>query len=89
MESVMAEVKPERRRWPRSRTLKAGRIVFNLKSSVVTCMVRNLTDHGALLVVESTAGIPQHFELLMEHELRGRPCMVVWQQEKQIGVTFG
>ena len=55
----------ERRRDHRNRTLKSGRIVFNDGQSVIDCIVRNLSDSGACLQVNSTAGIRQAFELFV------------------------
>ena len=40
----------EKRREPRTRTLKTARIVFNDGGSVIDCVVRNLSSQGALLV---------------------------------------
>jgi hypothetical protein len=39
-------------------TLKAGRIVFNQRRSVLDCTVRNLSSTGACPDVPSTVGIP-------------------------------
>ena len=77
----------ERRKTPRSRTLKSGKIVLNLHSSVVDCTVRNLTDHGALLFVQSLVGIPESFELVLENQAQ-RDCHVVWRGDNRLGVEF-
>lgn len=53
----------ERRTAQRHRTLKTGLIVFNGGRSTLTCVVRNLSDTGALLKVEISAGIPGGFAL--------------------------
>jgi hypothetical protein len=57
-----------RRRRERRRTLKAGKIIFNRKTSVVDCMVRNLSGDGACLQVDTIVGIPETFELLIAAE---------------------
>ena len=54
-----------RRERDRQRTLKSGKIVFNHKTSVVDCTVRNLSDTGACLQVGSAVGIPEIFDLLI------------------------
>jgi hypothetical protein len=51
------------------------------------CTVRNLTKAGALLKVASTVGIPDHFELKLEHE-NFRPCHVVWRRDDAMGIEF-
>jgi hypothetical protein len=49
----------DNRSYRRQRTLKAGRIVFNQRSSVFDCSIRNLSQTGACLNVPSTIGIPE------------------------------
>lgn len=78
----------ERRRIPRIRTLKSGKIVFNLHSCVVDCTVRNLTARGALLVVASPLGIPANFELVLEPDHVRHDCRVIWRGENRLGVEF-
>jgi hypothetical protein len=70
----------------RHRVLKAGKIVFD--GSAITCMVRNMSDVGAMLDVATAAGIPEHFTLIMRADGRRMPCHVVWWKEKRVGVTF-
>jgi hypothetical protein len=78
----------ERRIYPRHRTLKAGKIVFNHHFSVVDCTVRNLSAHGARLDVPSTFGIPDDFDLLVEPDKAMRARRVAWKDEHRLGVTF-
>ena len=78
----------EHRAQPRHRTLKAGKIVFNHRFSVVDCTIRNLSVAGACLQVPSTVGIPDNFDLLIEPDKATRPCRVAWKNENRIGVAF-
>jgi hypothetical protein len=78
----------ERRRQTRGRTLKAARILFNHRQSVIDCTVRNLSPGGACLNVTSTLGIPNEFEVQFEADNSLRACHVVWHKEKQLGVAF-
>jgi hypothetical protein len=48
----------ERRQSPRTRTLRAGKILFNNKRSVIDCMVRNISASGACVLVANVVGIP-------------------------------
>ena len=70
----------------RKRVLKAGTIEFG--GGAIDCVVRNLSESGAALRVESQIGIPNRFNLVIQLENYHRPCEVVWRQEKQIGVRF-
>jgi hypothetical protein len=53
----------ERRASPRQRRLQGGKIVFNDNSSVITCVVRDLSKTEARLGVASPVGIPDWFDL--------------------------
>lgn len=70
------------------RVLKGGHIVFNLRSSVIDCMVRNLSTGGACLIVTDTVGIPNRFTLIMEPEKTERDCEVAWRRDDKLGVRF-
>ena len=78
----------ERRYSPRSRTLRAGRILFNNKRSVIDCMVRNISAHGACLLVANVIGIPQAFDLMIDGESASRPCIMVWYAHNRLGIEF-
>jgi hypothetical protein len=54
----------------------------------IDCTVLNLSDVGACLKVESPIGIPDTFDLMLDHApVRG--CRVTWRKATQIGVEFG
>jgi PilZ domain len=78
----------EHKRYPRLRTLKAGKIVFDRNCCIIDCMVRNVSAAGACLHVPSTVGIPDRFDLVIAPEKYPRPCRVAWKDEKRVGVTF-
>jgi PilZ domain len=76
----------ERRRSPRRRTFKGAQIILNNRGSTIDCNVRNLSSHGALLVLPSLAGIPAEFELRLDGELR--PARIVWKGIGKIGIAW-
>ena len=78
----------ERKRYPRLRTLKPGKIVFDRRSCVIDCMVRNMSAAGACLVLPSTLGVPDRFDLVIATEKYPRPCRLAWKDETRVGVTF-
>jgi PilZ domain len=77
----------EKRRFPRLRTLKGGLILFGL-APAIDCVIRNLSEAGAQLVVQTPVGIPDEFTLLIKPELTKRACRVVWRKADKIGVRF-
>ena len=53
----------ERRREPRQRVLKSGKIVFSGMNAVYDCVVRNRSAHGARLRVAAPEFVPSSFTL--------------------------
>lgn len=76
----------EHRIAPRQRVLKAGTIEFG--GGAIDCTVRNLSETGAALSVESPVGIPSEFKLIVDSDRVSRACRVVWRKESRIGITF-
>ena len=69
------------------RTLLSGKLVSNFGHSTIDCVIRSLSDVGACLQVQSTHGVPERFELVIQGRER-KPCKVSWQSEDRIGVSF-
>jgi hypothetical protein len=68
--------------------INEARIAFNNHATTMDCVVRNLSDGGACLNVESPLGIPDSFDLLLD-DACARHCRVTWRKATQIGVAFG
>jgi hypothetical protein len=78
----------ERRTSPRGKTYKVARIAFGGNRAVIGCLVRNLSDSGACLAVESPIGIPDAFNLVFDSGEPSRTCSVMWRADRRIGVAF-
>jgi hypothetical protein len=52
------------------------------------CIIRNLSETGAMLEITSPIGVPSNFTLIIKPELLKRPCEVVWRSAQRIGVRF-
>lgn len=76
----------EHRTAPRRRLLKTGKISFG--GGAIDCTVRNLSETGAALEVNSPVGIPEQFTLVIEPNQIHVPCRVVWRKETRIGIHF-
>ena len=70
----------------RKMVLKSGTISF--RGTSVACVVLNISNGGAGLVVESDVAIPFMFDLAIDGEPVRRRCQVVWRIECRIGVLF-
>ena len=78
----------ERRASPRQRRLNGAKIVFNDNSSVIKCVVRDLSPEGAQLLVASPIGIPGLFELRINERGARHRSKIIWRSKDRIGVTF-
>lgn len=77
----------ERRKNPRSRVLKSAKLVLG-RSSVIDCVVRNLTNIGACVVVQNPIMLPEHLHLSFDGGRSNRQCKVVWRRLNEIGLEF-
>jgi hypothetical protein len=75
----------ERRSSPRTKTLKGAQIIWR-NGIPVQCVVRNLSEAGAKIVVHSP--VPGTFDLVFDCDQSRRSCRVVWRKEIQMGVKF-
>jgi hypothetical protein len=76
------------RRAPRHRVLKGAKISFHQLGTSTDCTIRNLSDTGACLIVESQAGIPNDFDLVLDSSKTVKHCRVQWRSTNKIGVSF-
>ena len=77
----------EKRKGQRQRTLKAGTILIAGAGSI-DCVVKNLSETGASLEIESPIGIPDDFTLVIINDDVKRSCRVAWRSARRIGVRF-
>jgi hypothetical protein len=83
-----ARMTEERRENRRRKTLKGGRIVFNGGWSTLSCTIRDISDRGAKLSVESALGVPAQFTLEFGDGGASRGCVVKWRNPSTLGVEF-
>lgn len=76
----------ERRRHTRSRDFASGTIADGRRRATVDCVVRNLSEGGALLLLDE----PRRAPVEMELAIRGgsRPARIVWRGDTAVGVAF-
>ena len=70
---VLQRTSMNKRASRRKRLLKAGTIEFG--DGAITCIVRNMSDTGALLDVATPVGIPHHFTLVLRANGHGMPLL--------------
>lgn len=77
----------DRRESERLRSLKGARIIFNNRSSIINCLVRNQSDGGVKLSLETPATLPDEFSLRFADGQEHR-CIVRWRKLSELGVQF-
>jgi hypothetical protein len=78
----------DKRKSPRRRVLKEGKIVFADALCLLDCTIREMSDGGARLMISSTMGIPETFQLYEKSSGRLYPSTVAWRLSNVIGVKF-
>ncbi len=76
----------ERRKSPRMRVLKSGKIIVAAKAPRVMCTVRNISAGGACLQMENQYGIPDAFDVVIDGVQH--PCRVAWRSSVRMGIAF-
>ena len=79
--------KSERRKTARSRVFKGTKLVINT-SSLIDCVVRNVTNAGARIQIANTVDIPETFGLSFDGGCTVQLCRIVWRSITEIGVAF-
>lgn len=64
-------------------------IVEHEVPSARVCMMADVSLHGAMLVVEEAASLPDDFMLLLSYRgVPKRQCQVIWRTRECVGVRF-
>jgi len=78
----------ERRHDPRVKNLRRGKVIYNNEMSVVDCDIRDMSEGGCRVHVETTLGIPDYFELRVVNSHIQHDCTVVWRKADTLGLAF-
>jgi len=77
----------ERRISARARVLKSAKLVID-RSSIIDCVVRNLTNKGARVQIANTVALPKDFEMTFDGGYSIRQCRLIWRTVTETGVEF-
>jgi hypothetical protein len=67
--------------------LKSAKVILD-RSSIIDCVVRNLTNKGARIQIANTVELPKDFEMTFDGGYSVRPCRLVWRSVTESGVKF-
>lgn len=78
----------DKRGAPRQKVLKSAKIISMDNKTVMDCMVRNLSETGAQLVIEKNVSMPDEFQFFLANGDTVRDAVLVWHQGDRVGVKF-
>lgn len=70
----------------RRRVLLGGQVVISNGFSTINVTVKNLSDHGALLVFDAYTMLPAEFDVITK--TFRRRAKINWQNDRQVDVVF-
>jgi hypothetical protein len=77
----------ENRNYPRMRVLKGAKIVLGT-SSLLDCVVRDLTNSGARVKIPNAVNLPEEVAITFDGGRTCRPCRVVWRTLDETGLEL-
>jgi len=77
-----------KRRYRRISTDKAAVMSFNNGKDQIPCVIRDVSEGGIGLFVDSTTDIPDQFILTVKGEEASRACIVRWKESNTLGASF-
>ena len=78
----------ERRRIARQKSFLRGMIYFNNRRSVVDCLIRDISPHGARLIFSDTVTTPDALDLHIPQKEQTLRSHVIWRHGQEVGVAF-
>jgi hypothetical protein len=71
----------------RKRTFIGAKILLNGGASVIDCLVKDMSDGGARLMLDGAPTVPPAFDLTLS-DGRSFHCTVQWRTITGLGVSF-
>jgi hypothetical protein len=78
----------ERRQELRRRCFLGGKLAFNSRESLFDCLIHNVTEGGALIVLPRAMVLPQEFELHIARWQRTFRAGLIWSMDVRSGVKL-
>src|SRR5262249_33407972 len=78
----------DRRASARSKVLLGGIAEINASHPTMDCVVRNLSEDGACVEVDSDATLPAHMKLVIAQKGRSYLARLMWRQANRVGLAF-
>jgi len=78
----------ERRASRRQKSFLRGVVYFDKRRSETACLVRDLSEDGARIVLSQTITIPDVIELQIPQRVQTLSARVQWRRADEVGLSF-
>ena len=78
----------DRRQSPRDKVLYGGVAETNERGSTMDCVVRNVSETGACVELDSSGRLPEQFNLKIPRKGRSFLAKLIWRQANRVGLAF-
>ena len=78
----------ERRKQLRHRTYLGALVSLSSKLGGMDCLVRNLSDDGAMIEFDERRVLPRRFELRIHDRQQRFRAVMIWRENQRAGLLF-
>jgi hypothetical protein len=78
----------ERRRLPRQKSFLRDCLYFNNGRVSATCLIRDMSDRGARVIISHTLNIPDAVELYVTQTAQTMRARVEWRRDDELVLSF-
>jgi hypothetical protein len=78
----------DRRHGARDKVFLGGVAEINERGSTMDCVVRNFSDRGACVELESSANLPDQMRVTIVRKGRSYLARMIWRQANRVGLAF-
>jgi len=78
----------ERRTAPRQKAFLRGKLYYGNRLNVADCLIRDMSDQGARVIVSDALALPDELELHVLQKDQNCLVRVVWRRGQEMGLAF-
>ena len=78
----------DQRHGVRDKVFMGGVAEINENGSTMDCVVRNFSDRGACVELESSAKLPDQMRVMIARKGRSYLARMIWRQANRVGLAF-
>jgi hypothetical protein len=78
----------DRRQRARNKVFFGGVAAINEPGSTMDCVVRNLSEHGACVELDSATKLPEQIRLAISRKGRSFLSRMIWRRANKVGLAF-